>query len=392
VMAMLDTGAPYTALERRAARRAGVKPEDMTPVGSVGGAGHGRVRSWTATIQSFELGGEKIANNQMSIDDVSRDGQDMLIGLDYFLSHRIYVSWQQGKFYATWNGGPVFARRWEASSGSEAHAAAAATVADDDADALARRGRASAARNDHARALQDLNRAVELAPGNAAHREARAAVHLAMRAWRPALADLDHALGLDAQLDEARMQRLRLRQAAGDAAGAQADLAELDSRLPESSHLRAAMADVHASQQRLPEALQQWARWIATHPNDGGMAQVLHARCRLRTRLGVQLELALDDCQRAVRLAHSDARFHDGLGWTQLRLNDASRAVKAFDKAIELQPSAAASLYCRALALRQQGEADAAARDLAAARQLRAGIDAEVKKAGFPVPDDLPGI
>lgn len=32
----------------------------------------------------------------------------MLIGADFFLSHRIYVASSQGKLYCTYNGGPVF--------------------------------------------------------------------------------------------------------------------------------------------------------------------------------------------------------------------------------------------------------------------------------------------
>ncbi|HEY0957283.1 MAG TPA: tetratricopeptide repeat protein, partial [Roseateles sp.] len=182
----------------------------------------------------------------------------------------------------------------------------------------------------------------------------------------------------------------RLRQATGDPAGAQADLAELDRRLPASAQLRADMADAHADQQRLPEALRQWAQWMDTHPNDGGLPGVLNARCWLRARLGVDLDLALDDCRRAVRLASRETAYHDSLGWTLLRLNDAARAKKAFDTAIELQPKAAWSLYGRALVLLRQGQPEAAARDLAAARQQRPDIDAEVKRAGFPVPDELP--
>ena len=91
-----------------------------------------------------------------------------------------------------------------------------------------------------------------------------------------------------------------------------------------------------------------------------------------------------------MRLVGTQTAYHDSLGWTQLRLDDAARAVKAFDTAIELQPKAAWSLFGRALAQWRQGQSDAALRDLAAARALRPGIEAEVRKAGFPVPEDLP--
>jgi len=107
--AMLDTGAPGTALKLSAAKRAGVKEGDLTEAARTGGAGQQRLRSWTGQLASFELGGEKILNNALQIDDTDHLHDDMLIGLDYFLSHRIYVSRLQNKLYATWNGVPVFA-------------------------------------------------------------------------------------------------------------------------------------------------------------------------------------------------------------------------------------------------------------------------------------------
>ena len=60
LVAVMDTGAPFTALKLRSARRAGVTDAMLTPVGRVGGAGDGRVQSWRASIAAFELGGESL--------------------------------------------------------------------------------------------------------------------------------------------------------------------------------------------------------------------------------------------------------------------------------------------------------------------------------------------
>ena len=51
------------------------------------------------------------------LDGLYRD-PDMLLGIDYFLSHRLYVSRSQRRIYATWNGGRVF-RRNGSGNGSE---------------------------------------------------------------------------------------------------------------------------------------------------------------------------------------------------------------------------------------------------------------------------------
>ncbi|MCE4536358.1 tetratricopeptide repeat protein [Pelomonas sp. P7] len=64
-------------------------------------------------------------------------------------------------------------------------------------------------------------------------------------------------------------------------------------------------------------------------------------------------------------------------------LSSPARAVKAFDEALALKADQAWSLYGRGLAYRRQGNAQAAERDLDAARKLVPGIDERVRKAGF---------
>lgn len=387
--AMMDTGAPGTALKLSSAKRAGVKEGDLKEAGRTGGAGEGRVRSWTAKLASFELGGEKIANNYLQVDETNHLRDDMLIGLDYFLSHRIYVSRLQGKVYATWNGGPVFARGATDGHYDTRYAALPADIAPDDAGALARRGEAAAARGELNKALADLDRACELAPKSEANFLARARVHLAMRDFAKARQDLDQALSLHPGLHEALAVRASLRVATGDREGALADLAALDAGLAPSAHLRERMAAIYVRLDRVPEALRQWELWVPTHRTDARLAGVLNSRCWLRAGLNRELKLALEDCKAAVAKDGDEPAYRDSLGWTYLRLDDASRAVDAFDAAIKLKPIAFAH-YGRALAQQRLGKADAARRDLAAARQLEADIDAQVREEGFPVADDAP--
>ena len=389
-VALLDTGAPQTAMTLAAARRAGINEADLKLYGRTGGAGQGRVKTWLGKVALFEVGGEKIANNELRIDDNDYTNQDVVIGLDYFLSHRIYVSRLQRKVYITWNGGAVFARnRTSADTEDARFAALPKEVSKDDADALARRGAAALAAGNHARALEDLNRACELAPGVASHFFDRARVHLAMRQPRLAIADLDEAVRLDPALAPARLRRAWGREfLSRDRAGALADLAHLDTTLPPGSHLRVDMAELYARMSQVPEALKQFDLWIGSHPRDSRLAAALNHRCWMRTRLNLDLELALKDCKGAIDEDAGAALHHGALGWTYLRLGDAEKAKTAFDESIRLREMTMA-LYGRGLAHLRLNEKAAGERDLAAARKANPRVDEEVLKEGFEFAEGL---
>src|SRR5262249_48283219 len=174
------------------ARRIGIAETDMEPSGRIGGAGEGHAKSWTAKVDSFELEGERITHNRLQVMDTwPTDDDEMLIGVDYFLSHRIYVARSQQVMYATWNGGPVFGHN-TVDAASAARDGVAASVADSptDADGLARRGAASASRGDYAHALDDFDRACALDPRAARCFEGRAHVHLALNQAAAAPHDL----------------------------------------------------------------------------------------------------------------------------------------------------------------------------------------------------------
>ncbi|MFG6455641.1 aspartyl protease family protein [Roseateles sp. BYS96W] len=389
--ALMDTGAPVTSLRLAAARRAGIQESELQEAGRTGGIGEGWVRAWQGPMASFELGGEKIVDQVVKINEVDYSRNDLLLGLDYFLSHHIYVSRLQKKVYATWNGTPVFAGRngqAQASSDGVGSAAPAALPADD-AEALARRAEAAAARGEFAKALADLNRACELAPQSSANLLARARVQLALRDTAQARQDLDRALNLQPDLHEARAARAALQVSAGERDGALADLAALDRSLPPSDQLRERVGGLYARLSLLPEALRQWELWMPAHRTDAHLAAVFNERCWLRTRLNREARLALEDCKAAVDKDGGEGHYRDSLGWAYLRLDDARSAVDAFDAALKLKPIALAH-YGRALAEQRLGRADAARHDLATARQLDAHVDERVQRAGLPVVAQTP--
>jgi predicted aspartyl protease/tetratricopeptide (TPR) repeat protein len=380
--ALFDTGATGTSLSLKAARRAGIKASDMTPVNRVGGVGQGLVSSWTAPVDLLEVGGEKVRNSRLRVDDIDSEN-GLLVGLDYFLSHRIYVSRMQQRVYITWNGTPIFPPGGGAAGTYDSrYAALPQAVAADDADALARRGAAFLAAGQHARALDDLNRACDLKPTVAEYRTTRAQIHLKTKNTQAALADLDEALRLDPALAQARFDRAWLQHFLKNQAASLADLKLLDNQLPPSAHLRANMADLFTNQMQAQDALKQIALWLESHPQDARRAQMLNSRCWLRVRLNQDLPLALEDCKKSIRLDDEAANIHDSLGWVYLRMADLSRAKRAFDASIKLKPLAY-SHYGRSLVHLRSGDKAQSDRDLAEARRLQPKIDLLVREEGF---------
>jgi len=97
-------------LSLRGAAKAGIKRDDATfkPGGLSGGIAERLEQTWIVPVQSFKIGDEEIRNTQLRVSEIDLDNVDMLIGADFFLSHRIFVANTQHKLYFTYNGGPVF--------------------------------------------------------------------------------------------------------------------------------------------------------------------------------------------------------------------------------------------------------------------------------------------
>jgi len=109
VRVLFDTGANASRISPQTARQAGLKanPVDLIDAGYSRGMGRPSVMTHLASFSSFKVGDEEIHNPHLRVGE-TREGTDMLLGADFFVSHRIYVSNAQHKMYFTYNGGPVF--------------------------------------------------------------------------------------------------------------------------------------------------------------------------------------------------------------------------------------------------------------------------------------------
>ena len=110
IKVMFDTGAPLSVLSRSVADQIGIarSSEGVTAGGLTSGIGSGVFETSIATFPSFQIGDEEIKNARLRVSTLGDLGADMLIGDDFFLSHRILISTSQHKLYFTYNGGPVF--------------------------------------------------------------------------------------------------------------------------------------------------------------------------------------------------------------------------------------------------------------------------------------------
>lgn len=355
---LFDTGSARSILSLAAAKRAGITPDSpgVVPAGDSSGIGKRMVRVWSAPVDRFEIGGEAIEHTHLLIGDIDVGdvGADMLLGADFFLSHRIYVAYSQNKVYFTYNGGPVFdlnARRAMQAAGAPATPAgsgptsasqpgaarqgnatqssgtspatasasrpepapesghspvsspppAAGPPAETPTDAarFMRRGMAEISRSEFSQAIADLTRACGLAAADADCRYQRGLAYWRSGNPQLALADFDDALKLSPGDYDAHLARAEL-QSHRPGTDVAEDLDAVDRLAPQQADLRIRLARLYGSIGHYAAAAHQLDLWIQYHPEDVRLPAALGMRCWARGAANVQLDQALADCDQAV--------------------------------------------------------------------------------------------
>jgi tetratricopeptide (TPR) repeat protein len=395
IRVMFDTGAATSVLSLRAAERAGVKIDapGVIDAGYSSGVGRGMVKTWIAPFQSFKLGQEEIRNTRLRIGDSDLDLADMLIGADFFLSHRVYVASGQHKLYFTYNGGPVFNL---ASSPSPPPAEGAAPAADaahsasgepKDAAEFSRRGTAFAARRDFEHAIADLTRACELAPDEANYFYERGIAQWESKQPVEAVADFDRVIKLKPDHVPALVARAELGLMGNDVAAAIDDLNAADRVAAKEADARLRMGRAYSHADLLPQALGQLDLWISAHRQDARLAEALNERCWARALSGQDLPKALDDCNVSLRLtaktSAAGARVLNSRGLVRLRLGDYDKSVADYDESLKLNAKDPWSLYGRGIDKARRGKTTEGQADLAAATSLWPQIADAFQKHGI---------
>jgi tetratricopeptide (TPR) repeat protein len=398
IQVMFDSGASHSMLSLRAAARAGIKPDSPGVVsgGLSNGIGNHQVESWLARFDSLDLGGEEIKNARLRIADIDLPGADMLLGADFFLSHRIYFATSQQKIYFTYNGGYVFDLSVKKSD-QQVAAATADKFADQPADAAAapvasqapmdaagfrRRGAASAGRREFRSAIADFDQAVRLDPADADNYYQRA-----LARWQDgqsvlAMGDFDQALKIRPNDIQALTGRGALRLSSDDEAGAGADFEAVDAAAPHDAAIGLRIAQDYLRFGHFAGAIERFDRWIGAYPRDERLPTALNGRCWSRAMLNQGLDLALADCNAAVRSGRN-SQFLDSRGFVWLRLGNFDKSIADYKASLSLQPQSAWSSYGLGLAELRQGMREQGDKDMQAATALLPSIAEDFKRAGL---------
>ncbi len=388
IRAMFDTGSPKSVLSLTAAKRVGVTLDTpgVEKAGLASGTGRGRFETYIAPFASFRVGdAEEIQNARLRVADTEIPEADMLIGFDFFLSHRIFVANSQRKMYITYNGGPVFnlakapieITSTEAKPATEAKADVGELT---DAADFARRGAVFAERRDYEHALADLTKACELDPNEADHFYRRGMVYWQTKQAQLALADFDHAISLKPDFVSALIARAEFRLANKEMTGAIADLDAVDRSAPRQADIRLTLATLYGQAEQPQSAIAQFDLWVANHPDDSKLLDALGESCWARTMQNTELDTALSDCNKAVSRADRKANVigYSWLlqirGYTRLRRGEFGKAISDFDDSLKDNPKNAASFYGRGIAKLRMKNTAAGQADIAAAAGLQPQI------------------
>jgi tetratricopeptide (TPR) repeat protein/predicted aspartyl protease len=384
--AVFDTGAGASFLSLEGAKRAGLTPSTpgVVPAGMSRGLGKAMVATWLAPVATVTIGTEQVRDIKMRMGDVELPEADMLIGADFFLSHRVYVANKLHKIYFTYDGGPVFnmtPSRVVDDTGTTQTIAADNGPEPTDAAGFSRRGAAEMSRRDLSAALVDLNRAVAMDPKDAQYLLQRARAHLLSGNRVAAFADLDHAAEIAPADPEIRLAHAESLVGRKRPADAEKDLEAADAALPRQSDERLVLAGQFQRIDRFDKAIANYDQWIMAHPDDSRQPNALNARCWTRALAGHDLPLALKDCDAALHRMKSPSYF-DSRGLVELRMGQYDRAIEDYDSALQSSPNSAWSLYGRGLARRHKGD-PLGQKDLDAAAAIDPGLPARAKELGI---------
>jgi regulator of sirC expression with transglutaminase-like and TPR domain len=109
---------------------------------------------------------------------------------------------------------------------------------------------------------------------------------------------------------------------------------------------------------------------------------VLANRCQARGVLNRDLDKALNDCDRSLKLEANAAAALDSRGFVEFRMGKFAEALKDFDAALKLAPKLAPSLYMRGIVKQRLGDKMGGEADIDAAEKLDPSVAATYAKWG----------
>lgn len=398
VEAMFDTGADESLLSSTAARRLGAVPggAGVTEEGVSGGLGTRHVQTYRATFKQIDVGGEALKKPSIQFADMGATDTQMLVGIDFFLTHRIFVSNSQRVMFFTYEGGPLFglSPRRAVSADGTVIALTDKTPQPTDAAGYSRRGAAAASNKRYAEAIADFDKAIAMAPGEGHYRYQRANAYFAIAfdnrgkeptaaertAEKTGSADLDRAIDLSPGDVDARLLRAGRRLHDDDFMGARVDLRAVDAALAPQSDRRLAVGAMLTDLGEYDRAVANYDSWFKAHPEDRNRANAFNGRCWTRALAGRELDQALSDCNAALRLRKGDASTLDSRALVRLRAGQWKQALADYDAVLPQLEQNALTRYAHGIALTRSGDAKAGAEERAAAVKIDGKIEDRARR------------
>jgi len=393
--AMLDTGAPTTIINRTAAERAGLSVTAPQVVASMTMSGFGsqQRQSWIVRAKSISIGGEEILNSPIRVIENRGDSleDDMLLGVDFLMSHHVLVSQKQRVMFLTYNGGPIFSVSTDREIGhletrAENMGAAEQAAEPKTADDFAGRGTARLTKNDAKGAIADLTEAIRLAPTRTDLLTARAKAY--QRDGHPDLAakDIDAALVIEPANHVLLTRRAQMRLTKGDKAGALADTDAAAAATPKGSLDIVQVVQLYERMGKADRGLALLDPVVDLHRDDHNYPALLNARSWNRALADTDLDRALRDINTAIRKSGGPPFMIDTRALVQLRRKDYAAAIADETAALGKMPKMSSALFIRGLARQASGDAAGSKADIAAARAISPRIDQYYAYFGLVAP------
>jgi len=228
-------------------------------------------------------------------------------------------------------------------------------------------GKTYAALGQHDKAMETLDQALAIKPSAYIYIN-RADVRRTSDA-KGSLADLDEALKLEPDNEDALSGKAQMLADAQDYAGALALLDRIKPD-PKNVYLREQRAILLYKTGRKDEAI----KVFDSIRSDAKTATEFNALCWNKATAGIMLDSALQDCRDALKLKPDVGAYLDSLGMVLLKLGKLDEALNAYNHAIA-KDTGADSLMGRAFVYLRKGDAIHANADAAAARKISARID-----------------
>jgi tetratricopeptide (TPR) repeat protein len=147
---------------------------------------------------------------------------------------------------------------------------------------------------------------------------------------------------------------------------------------------RAGLAQSLSGQGLFAEAVANYRVAVALAPHK---APYWSALCWARAGTGRQLKQALAECNRALALQPGAAAALNGRGLVRLRMNQYPGAIKDYDASLAAGPRQASARFGRGLAHLLAGQKQQGAADIVQARRIDPGIDGLFRLLGVLSPD-----